>query len=92
MEGIRALLKPGGFIFMTDFVGPTKFPWLPKQLQVVNALIDLLPERYLIDKGGRRIEKTSGLAFSECTWQTRQRRSNPATSCPRSAAFSRSWS
>lgn len=57
MEGIRALLKPGGFIFMTDFVGPTKFQWLPKQLQVVNALIDLLPERYLIDKDGRRIEK-----------------------------------
>ena len=56
MEIIQRLLKPGGYIFMTDFVGPTKFQWLPKQLQIVNALIDLLPDRYLIEKNGQRIE------------------------------------
>ncbi len=57
MESIRNLLKPGGLIFMTDFVGPTKFQWLPRQIQVVNALMDLLPDRFLIEKDGRRIEK-----------------------------------
>ncbi len=57
MEIVRTFLKPGGYIFMTDFVGPTKFQWLPKQLQVVNALIDILPDRYLIEKNGQRIEK-----------------------------------
>jgi len=54
---IKNLLKPGGFVFMTDFIGPTKYQWYPRQLQVVNALIELLPDKYLIDKNGRYIQK-----------------------------------
>jgi len=49
---------------MTDFVGPSKFQWLPRQLQVVNALLDLLPERYKIKPNGdilKRVFKPSYL-------------------------------
>lgn len=57
MNIIEQFLKPGGFIFMTDFVGPTKCQWLPRQLQVVNALLDLLPERYKIKSNGNSLKK-----------------------------------
>lgn len=54
---MEKFLKPGGLIFMTDFVGPTKFQWLPRQLQVVNGLLDLLPERYKIKPNGDRLKR-----------------------------------
>ena len=57
MMMIKNMLKPGGLIFMTDFIGPTKFQWHPRQLQVVNALIELLPHKYLFEKNGQRIQR-----------------------------------
>ena len=57
MELIKSSLKPGGLIFVYDFVGPNRFQWLPRQLQVVNALLDLLPERYKQRTDGRLFER-----------------------------------
>jgi ubiquinone/menaquinone biosynthesis C-methylase UbiE len=39
-------LKPDGYLIVNDFVGPTRFQWTRRQLEAVNALLALLPERY----------------------------------------------
>ena len=40
------MLKPGGYFILRDFVGPSRFQWTPRQLEVVEALLTLLPEHY----------------------------------------------
>jgi 2-polyprenyl-3-methyl-5-hydroxy-6-metoxy-1,4-benzoquinol methylase len=45
---VKKTLKPGGYFFLNEFVGPTKFQWTDKQVGIVNALLQLLPERYRI--------------------------------------------
>ncbi|MCK4761854.1 MAG: class I SAM-dependent methyltransferase [Candidatus Aminicenantes bacterium] len=39
-------LKPGGYLLVYDFVGPTRFQWSARQLAIVNGLLDILPARY----------------------------------------------
>ena len=39
-------LIPKGYVFVKDFVGPSRFQWTERQLQVVNGLIKLLPLQY----------------------------------------------
>lgn len=51
------LLKPGGLVFLFDFVGPTKWQWLPGQLRLVNSMIELLPRRYKKLPNGRYLRK-----------------------------------
>ena len=48
---VAAALKPGGFFFMSEFVGPNRFQWTPLQLEVVNGLLRALPEEYRIRTG-----------------------------------------
>ncbi len=43
---INALLKPQGYIVVNEFVGPSRFQWTRRQLDAVNALLSLMPERY----------------------------------------------
>lgn len=47
---VKKSLKPGGFFFLNEFVGPTKFQWTDKQLNIVNSLLQILPERYRVNK------------------------------------------
>jgi SAM-dependent methyltransferase len=42
---IRRALKPGGWFVLNEFVGPTRFQWTERQLEVVNGLLAVLPER-----------------------------------------------
>jgi 2-polyprenyl-3-methyl-5-hydroxy-6-metoxy-1,4-benzoquinol methylase len=46
LERARSLLIQDGLVLLFDYVGPTKWQWLPQQLLAVNGMIDLLPERY----------------------------------------------
>lgn len=39
-------LKPGGFFILHEFVGPSRFQWTDRQLEAVNGVLKLLPERY----------------------------------------------
>lgn len=41
---VARALRPGGIFFMNEFVGPTRFQWSDRQLEVVNALLRVLPE------------------------------------------------
>ena len=40
---IARALKPDGFLFLNEFVGPTRFQWTDRQLEVVNGLLRVLP-------------------------------------------------
>lgn len=46
LKKINIFLRQGGYLFINDFVGPTRFQWTDRQLQSVNALLDLLPQKY----------------------------------------------
>ncbi len=46
LPDIHAWLKPGGFFLVDEFVGPTRFQWTDRQLEVVNGLLAVLPSRY----------------------------------------------
>jgi SAM-dependent methyltransferase len=41
---VSRALRPGGYFFMNEFVGPTRFQWTDRQLEVVNGLLRALPE------------------------------------------------
>lgn len=43
---IREALRPGGYLFVDEFVGPTRFQWTKRQLAAINALLTLFPKRY----------------------------------------------
>jgi len=43
---INEFLKPGGYLFVCEFVGPTRFQWSNRQLAVANALLAILPDKY----------------------------------------------
>lgn len=45
-EQVARALKPDGLFFMNEFVGPTRFQWSDRQLEVVNGLLRALPARY----------------------------------------------
>lgn len=47
---VRNSLKPSGFFFLNEFVGPTKFQWTEKQLNIINSLLQLLPDRYRLSR------------------------------------------
>ena len=45
LERARGWLKPGGLVLVNEFVGPKRFQWTDRQLEVANALLDLIPLR-----------------------------------------------
>lgn len=42
---IAAVLKPDGLFFFHEYVGPSRFQWRPKTLDIANRIQELLPER-----------------------------------------------
>lgn len=46
MEKIGRTLKPDGFFVVNDFVGPTRFQWTERQLEIINSLLAILPDKY----------------------------------------------
>lgn len=47
-EEIWTCLKPGGLLWIDDFIGETQFQWLDKRLIFVNELLAAIPERYRV--------------------------------------------
>ena len=43
---IHRTLKPTGYFIVNEFVGPTRFHWTARQIEVVNGLLSILPFRY----------------------------------------------
>ncbi len=46
---IAELLGPRGMVYVDEFVGPDRFQWSDDQLEVVNRLLDCLPEELRVD-------------------------------------------
>src|SRR5262249_27031539 len=42
---VKRSLKPGGVLMFNEFVGPTRFQWTDRQLEVVNEILRSLPRR-----------------------------------------------
>jgi SAM-dependent methyltransferase len=49
---INAFLKKDGYLFIDEFVGPTRFQWTDKQLAAVNGLLAILPAKYKLTPEG----------------------------------------
>jgi SAM-dependent methyltransferase len=45
-EAVARSLKPDGWLFIHEYVGPSVFRLPPRQQQVIRAVFDLIPERY----------------------------------------------
>jgi SAM-dependent methyltransferase len=43
-EQINARLAPDGVLFANDYMGPTQMQWRPKQLELMNSIVDCLPD------------------------------------------------
>lgn len=43
---VRNFLKPNGFLIVNEFVGPTRFQLTDKQLEIINNLLSILPDKY----------------------------------------------
>ena len=41
-ESLVGLLKPGALLYVDEFVGPKRFQWTEKQLEVIGRLLDRL--------------------------------------------------
>jgi ubiquinone/menaquinone biosynthesis C-methylase UbiE len=39
-------LKPTGYLVASEFIGPTRFQWTDRQLEVINGALAILPRRY----------------------------------------------
>ena len=41
---VRDALKPGGYFFLDEFIGPARFQWTPEQLRAINEQLRGLPD------------------------------------------------
>ena len=48
-EELRKSLKPKGLSIVNEFVGPSQFQWTEKQIDIMNELLEILPEKYKVD-------------------------------------------
>jgi SAM-dependent methyltransferase len=46
MGEVHGALTAGGLFVLEEFVGPTQFQWTDEQIEIVKALMALLPEEY----------------------------------------------
>jgi O-antigen biosynthesis protein len=41
---VRSALKPDGYLFLDEYVGPSRFQWTDNQLRIMNEQLDVLPK------------------------------------------------
>ena len=59
---IDAVLKPGGMFFFHEYVGPSRFQWKPKTIEIADRILGVLPKR--LHPGGDRIRRMTYDNFS----------------------------
>ncbi|MFA7431624.1 MAG: class I SAM-dependent methyltransferase, partial [Rhodospirillaceae bacterium] len=50
--GIKKVLVPGGWFYLNDYVGPSRFQWPDAQVLQINRLLQLLPDRLASNAAG----------------------------------------
>ncbi|MFW5955523.1 MAG: class I SAM-dependent methyltransferase, partial [Rhodothermales bacterium] len=43
---ITGILRPEGYLVLNDFVGPSRFQWTDRQLEIIDGLLLVLPDSY----------------------------------------------
>lgn len=56
-EEVARALKPGGLLFLNEFVGPSRLQWTDRQLQVVNGLLRVLPQELRVSLVDGRVKQ-----------------------------------
>jgi SAM-dependent methyltransferase len=46
IERLRRAIRPGGYLVVSDFVGPPRFQWTDRQVEFAEGVLAILPERY----------------------------------------------
>jgi SAM-dependent methyltransferase len=46
MIQVSQTLKPGGYLFLDEYIGPNQFQWPDEQLSIINEQIEAMPERF----------------------------------------------
>lgn len=46
---LKKSLKPNGRFVVVEFVGPTQFQWTDQQLNIINEILEILPQRLKVD-------------------------------------------
>jgi 2-polyprenyl-3-methyl-5-hydroxy-6-metoxy-1,4-benzoquinol methylase len=57
LDKIKLTLKPDGYFIINEFVGPDKFQWTDRQIQVINALLTLIPAKYRVRSHDKKLKK-----------------------------------
>jgi SAM-dependent methyltransferase len=55
----RRALRPGGVMMVNEFVGPSRFQWSARQVEMANGLITLLPDHLRRDLRTGRLKTTA---------------------------------
>ena len=48
-QEVTLALKPGGVFIINEFVGPTMFQFTDLQIQIINEILRILPDRYCLN-------------------------------------------
>jgi SAM-dependent methyltransferase len=48
-DQIATSLRPGGLFVVNEYVGPARFQWLEKTQEVMNRVLEVLPEDYRVN-------------------------------------------
>lgn len=56
---VNFALKPEGFFIVNEFVGPTRFQWTEKQIEVINGLLSIFPCKYKEYLGNANKQKSN---------------------------------
>jgi ubiquinone/menaquinone biosynthesis C-methylase UbiE len=49
LQNVKNTLTNDGLILVVDFIGPTRFQWTDRQIQLTQQLLDILPDELKID-------------------------------------------
>ena len=56
---INKFLKADGLFVVNEFVGPNRFQWTDRQIEVTNALLTILPKKYKLKYNNNHINNIS---------------------------------
>jgi ubiquinone/menaquinone biosynthesis C-methylase UbiE len=57
MHDISKSLKMDGVFIINEFVGPDKFQWTERQMEIANSLLALIPDKYKIKHYDKKIRR-----------------------------------
>ncbi len=56
-ESVHRALKKGGVLLIQEYIGPNQLQWTDKQLEIINGILNILPERLRFNQAGNIIRK-----------------------------------